>query len=278
MPTSFESREVWDRFEWPQHGEEWSRPYGNTETLWWFIIMPRIHQFLPAVHIVDLGCGQGRFMRFLRHHCKRLTGVDLSSRAINHCRQQFEDDSRLEFHVNDGATLPMIPSASVDFIFSYDSLIHAEADAMASYLREFRRILKPAGAGFIHHSNLGQYSGRLAIYDMLRKTTPASWWRPGLRDATLAQKALQLALSLNTAGWRAPSMTAARFRELSREAGLYTPTQETINWGYGSCATDCLSVVTMRPAPELPLFHNAGVRREAGTLRRLSPMYSRARS
>jgi CheY-like chemotaxis protein len=34
--------------------------------------------------------------------------------------------------VNDGKSLAMLPDESVDFIFSYDSLVHAEADAVGS--------------------------------------------------------------------------------------------------------------------------------------------------
>jgi SAM-dependent methyltransferase len=241
MPSISENLHFWNGFDWPRHGEEWSKPFGNSETQWWFMVMPRIHRWLPAKTILEVGVGHGRWTQFLIGNCDQLTAVDLSQACVDYCRQVFGEDERRRFVVNDGMSLLGVPDASVDLIFSFDSLIHTEVDAFASYLLEFRRVLKPGGAGFIHHSNLGQYPGRLAVYDGIRRMTPAQWWQPGAGKVSLPQKALQVALSLNTAGWRAPSMSAARFVEMAHAAGLTMVAQETINWGFGRCMIDCLS-------------------------------------
>ncbi len=241
MPSISENLRFWDSFDWPLHGEEWSKPFGNSETLWWFLVLPRIHRWLPVKTILEVGVGHGRWTEFLIGNCDQLTAVDLSPACVEYCRQVFGEDERRRFVVNDGMSLPEVPDDSVDLIFSFDSLIHAEADALASYLFEFRRVLKPGGTGFIHHSNLGQYPGRLAVYDWIRRVTPAEWWQPGTKKVSLPQQALQVALSLSTAAWRAPSMSAARFAEMAQAAGLTMVAQETINWGYGRCLIDCLS-------------------------------------
>lgn len=241
MSSTAENLRFWDSFDWPLHGEEWSKPFGNSEAQWWFLVMPRIHRWLPAKTILELGVGHGRWTKFLLRNCEQLTAVDLSPACVEYCRNVFGEDERRRFVVNDGMSLPQVPDASVDLIFSFDSLVHAEADALASYLLEFRRVLKAGGTGFIHHSNLGQYPRRLAVYDRIRRMTPAEWWQPGTKRTSLPQRALQLALSLNTAAWRAPSMSAARFAEMTHAAGLTMVAQETINWGYGRCLIDCLS-------------------------------------
>jgi hypothetical protein len=69
----------------------------------------------------------------------------------------------------------MLNSGSVDFAFSFDSLVHAEADVIQAYVEQLASILRPGGAAFIHHSNLGQYARRLAVINKVpRKWSPAA--------------------------------------------------------------------------------------------------------
>ena len=51
----------------------------------------------------------------------------------------------------------MIPDASVDFVFSFDSFVHPDRDVVEVYLRQLGTKLKIGGKGFIHHSNFGEY-------------------------------------------------------------------------------------------------------------------------
>ncbi|MBR8827309.1 MAG: hypothetical protein DSM107014_05285 [Gomphosphaeria aponina SAG 52.96 = DSM 107014] len=51
----------------------------------------------------------------------------------------------------------MIPDDSIDLVFSNDSLVHAEADVIESYLAQLSLKLKVNGVGFIQHSNLGNH-------------------------------------------------------------------------------------------------------------------------
>ena len=44
-------------------------------------------------------------------------------------------------------------------------MVHFDSDVVRAYLKEFRRILKPGGHGFCHHSN---YTGSLVA--ILRKS------------------------------------------------------------------------------------------------------------
>jgi hypothetical protein len=50
----------------------------------------------------------------------------------------------------------MIAEESVDFVYSFDSLVHADAGVLEGYLSQFPRILSETGVAFIHHSNLGE--------------------------------------------------------------------------------------------------------------------------
>jgi aspartate oxidase len=42
-----------------------------------------------------------------------------------------------------------------DFVFSFDSLVHAELDVLENYIPEILKKLTQHGVAFIHHSNLG---------------------------------------------------------------------------------------------------------------------------
>ena len=46
----------------------------------------------------------------------------------------------------------MAADASIDFAFSFDSLVHAEANILESYISELARVLKANAIAFIHHS------------------------------------------------------------------------------------------------------------------------------
>jgi hypothetical protein len=53
----------------------------------------------------------------------------------------------------------MIPDQSIDFVFSFDSLVHADSEALHTYIPQIIRKLTAKGAAFLHHSNLGRNGG-----------------------------------------------------------------------------------------------------------------------
>jgi hypothetical protein len=142
----------------------------------------------------------------------------------------------MRFYVNDGISLSAIPDNCVDFVFSFDSLVHAEQDVIAAYLGQLARKLSPDGVGFIHHSNIGAYPVRLALMDHYFKL-PLTF-----RRRFLTRDAISKLLSINLQAGRARSMTAALFREHCLQAGLKCISQELISWTKGRGLIDALSV------------------------------------
>jgi hypothetical protein len=71
--------------------------------------------------------------------------------------------------VNDGRSLDMIEDESIDFVFSFDSLVHADSGTVRSYMLQIARKLRFSGTGFIHHSNLGAYKRWLLAKRVLVK-------------------------------------------------------------------------------------------------------------
>ena len=204
MPSVVENQVRWTGHPWERQGHEWS-PGGTAaggEVFWWRGLFPRIYRHLPAVRLLEIGPGFGRWSSHLIRHADQVFLVDVTERCVEHCRRRFGGRGNVHVFRNDGVSLDMIDDASVDFVFSFDSLVHADAVVVRDYLRQLARKLRPGGTGFIHHSNLAA----LATSD---GTLP--WW-------------------VARTHWRAESMSAARFREYCREAGLVCETQEVINW------------------------------------------------
>jgi ubiquinone/menaquinone biosynthesis C-methylase UbiE len=91
---------------------------------------------------LEIAAGFGRWTHYLKDYCRELWIVDRIGECIEACRQRFASDSHVHCYLNDGRSLPMIPDASVDFVFSFDSLVHTKRDVVEAYLRELGTKLK----------------------------------------------------------------------------------------------------------------------------------------
>jgi 2-polyprenyl-3-methyl-5-hydroxy-6-metoxy-1,4-benzoquinol methylase len=237
MPTISENLHTWNTlYDWSGEGAEWSREFGGTEALWWFVIYPRIHRFLPASTILEIAPGYGRWTQFLGAQCQSMIAVDLSEKCIAQCKKRYASSNHIKFIVNDGESLAAIPDQSVDFVFSFDSLVHAEKDVLEAYVTQLAEKLRPDGVGFIHHSNLGSYEKRILLRSRYLRLHPL------FRRYVLTENLASALLSINLEGWRATSMTAELFRTYCAQAGLKCVSQELISWGKGGCLIDGLSV------------------------------------
>lgn len=241
------------KYDWNEAGEEWSAPWGSSAAQWTATIFPRIGDCLPVGTILELAPGFGRWTHYLKDHCNELWAVDKSNDCIEACRQRFASVSHVRCVLNDGRSLSMIPNASVDFVFSFDSFVHPGREIVDAYLRQLGTKLKIGGKGFIHHSNFGEY------VNSPRERLPEALAKPLIK-----------AKILDWAHHRNPSMTAETFRMLCERNGLQCLSQELVNWR-GRRLIDCLSLfVRSDPARESPakITRNANFMREAAQIRR----------
>src|SRR5262249_17939159 len=126
MATVEQNRSAWNEtYSWEKRGEEWSEVWGGSESQWFGAIYPRLHRFIPTGTILEIAPGFGRWTHYLKNHCNKLFVVDLNERCITHCKERFADCTHISYHVNDGYSLAMVPDRSVDFVFCFDSLVHA---------------------------------------------------------------------------------------------------------------------------------------------------------
>jgi SAM-dependent methyltransferase len=193
-----------------------------------------------------------------------LIGIDLAQACIDQCTQRFRQYPNLEFKVNDGLTFPMIENESIDFAFSFDSLVHAESDVMSSYANELARVLKPGGVAFLHHSNLDAVRRRSVLYEVRRVKRWLS------------------RLPFTTPHWRAPSMSAEKMRTFVEDAGMMCVQQEIVPWGppdmqmyrrsYWPWMIDCMSMIVNKPGNQCHVVRNPRFMEEAGAIKRISSL------
>ena len=253
MPTIEENKRVWNsQYDWSGAGDEWSEPWGGTQNLWQHVIYPRIKMFLPAPTIVEIAPGFGRWTQFLRQHCERLIGVDITPKCVESCKSRFADSPHVQIAQNDGRTIPIAADASVDFVFSFDSLVHAEADTLQAYLQEIARVLKPSGAGFVHHSNLGQYR---RLRNLSKRFPP------------IVVKAGEQINIFPKANWRAESVSARWFLSVVQELGMSPVKQELINWRNRLFLTDCLTTLRRSPGVAKEVLCNRRFMHQAEQIR-----------
>jgi 2-polyprenyl-3-methyl-5-hydroxy-6-metoxy-1,4-benzoquinol methylase len=272
MPTIDLNKEFWNKeYAWPLFGDEFSKPWGGTEMMWLGMMLPRIRSFLPVDGILEIAPGQGRWTQYLKDQCRRMWIVDLSESCIETCKRRFASENHVQCFVNDGYSLDMIPDRSIDFIFSFDSLVHAEADVLRSYILQSAKKLTPNGVGFIHHSNLGSYPTMLKIRKMIFKRAGT------VVEPTRIAKYLADHDLIPPDGWRSESMTCEAFQEFCEQAGLVCISQEIVNWRNKRYLTDCMSVFTPKGSTysqKHKVFKNRSFMAQAELLATLANLYA----
>jgi hypothetical protein len=282
MPTIEQNLSWWGTAEgWKDDGDEWSVKWGGTDLEWWTAIFPRIRAFLPASTILEIAPGFGRWTQFLKSFCDQLIAVDVSPACVERCTERFASDPHVQCFVNDGKSLAMVRDRTVDFAFSFDSLVHVEAEVIAAYLMQLGKKLKPGGFAFIHHSNLESYRNSIWLPKAIgNQRNRAKLGKPMSRGQWLRRR-LQMRLTdwglVSTFDNRAESMSARIFRESCDAAGLDCSAQELINWNHGPSLIDCFSVVTPRDGQTRKpprMFKNPYFMDEAERVRRTAELYS----
>lgn len=223
MASLEENLAYWEKtYDWSGSGEEWSQGWGGSERLWMGSIRPRLARFLPTESLLEIAPGFGRFTPYLLKECTRYEGIDLAPRCVHACRKRFP---QAHFLLGDGKSLEGVATDSIDFVFSFFSLIHAELDVIQAYLQELTRVLKPTGAAFLHHSNLAEHSRYFHRIERL----PA-WLKRGLFAVGC----------IDLPQWRALSVSATLVAKVALDVGLAVVSQEVVPFG-SRRGIDCFS-------------------------------------
>jgi ubiquinone/menaquinone biosynthesis C-methylase UbiE len=98
------------------------------------------------LRLIDIGCGTGRFLDFVKQAWPRLPalGLDLSEPYIKHARRHLKRWSRINLVVAKAEAIPA-PDNSVDAVTSIFMLHELPPEIRRAMIAEAARVLKPSG-------------------------------------------------------------------------------------------------------------------------------------
>jgi SAM-dependent methyltransferase len=215
MPSIDQNIEKWDHkfrnfIEDEDYGYRWSEAWGGPLLQWYSTIFPRIERCLPAKHIYEIGSGLGRWSEFLKHYCKYLTLSDICEQSFEFLSNKYENEERIVVIKTNGTQLNS--ESKIDFLFSFDSLVHSDFDVISSYIKEYKEKSSHKSFFFFHHSNLESCS-RNVIENMQN-------------------------------GWRSKNVSSMNVRDKVLELNLNLVHQELIDWGSVREHLDCLTLIS----------------------------------
>lgn len=91
------------------------------------------------VNVLDLGCGWGNNLSFLRDKGFSYSGIDFSESAINHCKKSHQN-----VYCGDFKNLPF-ENESFDVVFDRMAVQHNPINSISTIFKEVHRVLKPGG-------------------------------------------------------------------------------------------------------------------------------------
>jgi ubiquinone/menaquinone biosynthesis C-methylase UbiE len=136
--------------------------------------LPQLHELFAGrdqrrLRLLDIGCGTGRFLDFVKQAWPRLhtLGLDMSDAYIRHAKRHLSERSRTSFVVSKAEAIPL-PDSSQDAVTSIYLFHELPPKVRRSALRECARVLKPGGRLIVLDSlqrdDLPDYEGLLQLF------------------------------------------------------------------------------------------------------------------
>ncbi len=95
--------------------------------------------------VLDFGCGLGRLTQAFCEHFSACTGVDISPKMITKAQEFNRFPKRCHYIVNEVPDLKQFSDSSFDIVYSNIVLQHIPPVVSKRYIREFARVIRPAG-------------------------------------------------------------------------------------------------------------------------------------
>jgi ubiquinone/menaquinone biosynthesis C-methylase UbiE len=113
--------------------------------------LPQLHEVFAGrdqrrLRLLDVGCGTGRFLDFVKQAWPRLpaVGLDLSEPYVKEAKRHLTRWSRIDLVVGNGESIP-VPDDSQDAVTSIFTFHELPPYVRRIVFREFARVLKPGG-------------------------------------------------------------------------------------------------------------------------------------
>jgi ubiquinone/menaquinone biosynthesis C-methylase UbiE len=143
--------------------------------------LPQLHEVLAGrdqrqLHLLDIGCGTGRFLDFVKQVWPRLqiVGLDMSDAYARHAKRHLKRRSRTSLVVGKAEAIPLADSSqdAVTSIFLFHEL---PPKVRRNALRECARVLKPGGRLVLLDS---LQRGDQPDYEGMFQLFPQSYYEP----------------------------------------------------------------------------------------------------
>jgi ubiquinone/menaquinone biosynthesis C-methylase UbiE len=136
--------------------------------------LPQLHEVFAGrdqrkLRLLDIGCGTGRFLDFVKQAWPRLPalGLDMSEPYIRHARRHLNRWSRMNLTVGNAESLP-VPDESQDAVTSIFMFHELPPKVRRIVLRECARVLKPGGrlvlVDSLQRGDQPDYEGLLELF------------------------------------------------------------------------------------------------------------------
>jgi ubiquinone/menaquinone biosynthesis C-methylase UbiE len=143
--------------------------------------LPQLHEIFAGrdqrkLRLLDVGCGTGRFLDFVKQTWPRLpvVGLDMSEPYARHARAHLRKRARTSFVIGKAESLPM-PDASQDAVTSIFLFHELPPNVRRLAFREFARVLKSGGRLVLVDS---LQSGDRPDYEGLLELFPQNYHEP----------------------------------------------------------------------------------------------------
>jgi ubiquinone/menaquinone biosynthesis C-methylase UbiE len=99
----------------------------------------------PRGRALDFGSGLGRLSQALSAHFESVLGVDVAQSMVDKATSLNTSNDHCRFLVNTQPDLSIVPTDSIDLVYTNLVLQHMAPQYEAAYIREFFRVVKPSG-------------------------------------------------------------------------------------------------------------------------------------
>jgi cyclopropane fatty-acyl-phospholipid synthase-like methyltransferase len=129
----------------------------------------------PNQIAVDIGCGGGRWTRYLLGF-KTVYAVDYYEELLSEFRKTFHRHKHVKPIKNNGTDFPGVAQQSVDYVFSFGCFGHINQILIDGYLGHIKEILKPGGNVVIHYSDKNKIMAQDPAFPITRRSRCEFWY------------------------------------------------------------------------------------------------------
>ncbi|MGH6937030.1 MAG: class I SAM-dependent methyltransferase [Methylocella sp.] len=137
-------------------------------------VLPQLHEVFAGrdqrrLRLLDVGCGTGRFLDFVKQAWPRLAavGLDLSEAYVREAKRHLKRWSWVNLVVANGESIP-VPDESQDAVTSIFTFHELPPEVRRIAFREFARVLKPGGrlvlVDSLQRGDKPDYEGLLELF------------------------------------------------------------------------------------------------------------------